>query len=319
MVRQARETRRKHAVPLLPRLRTILVPVDGSPAAEHALPYALALARRSGAEVTLLNVYSTLQAANDPELLGWRGGEYVVEPHRDYLDDLAARAAEACTARVRPVLLKGDWPEDAIGRAIDWGADLVVMAARRRGWWSRVWPGSVSGEVARYPRAPVLLVPGRDEPPVLTDEPPLSRLLVPLDGSAPAERALGPAAALAALTNGECDLLRVVSSRPYIVDWSLAYGGRPMVASAEETRAAQQYLRGVVARLRARGVSSQWQVVADERPTAEAITGYAELRGASIIAMASRAGGGLAGLFRGSLAMRVARRAHVPVLFCRTT
>ena len=40
----------------------------------------------AGAEVTLVHVYSTLQAASEPELLGWRGSQYPVEPLRDYLE-----------------------------------------------------------------------------------------------------------------------------------------------------------------------------------------------------------------------------------------
>jgi nucleotide-binding universal stress UspA family protein len=299
-------------------LRTVLVPVDGSPAAEHALPAALTLARRSGAEVALVNVYSTLQAANDPERLGWHAGEYLVEPLRDYLDDLAGRVAKACPVRVRPVLLKGYWPEDELCEMGDWGADLIVMAARRRGWWSRVWHGSVSAEVARRSRTPVLLVPAGDGPPALKAEPSFGRVLVPLDGSARAERALGPAAALAALSNGECELLRVVRSQLYTGDWSLAYGGRPTDPSAERTRAARRYLQTVAGRLRARGLPARQQVLADERHTADAINRYAELSGAEVIAMTSRGGGGLRGLFRGSLALRVARRAAVPVLVCKT-
>jgi nucleotide-binding universal stress UspA family protein len=269
--------------------------------------------------VALVNVYSTLQAANDPERLGWRGGEYPVEPLRDYLDDLAGRVAEACPVRVRPVLLRGYWPEDALCEMGDWGADLVVMAARRRGWWSRFWRGSVSTEVARRSRTPVLLVPGRDEPPDLSAEPPLRRVLVPLDGSARAERALGPAAALAALSGGSCDLLRVVPSRSYAVDWSLAYGGPPTTAPVTPQWEERQYLRGVARRLRSVSVPTHWRVVADARPTAEAIARYAELCGADVIAVASRGGLGFTGLFRGSLAVRVARLASVPVLICRVS
>lgn len=305
-------------VPRPPSLRTVLVPVDGSPAAEHALPHALALARRAGAEVAMVNVYSALQAANDPERLGWRGGEYLVEPLRDYLDDLARRVAGAHPVRVRPVLRKGYWAEDALCEMGDWEADLVVMAARRRGWWSRLWSGSVSGEVARRSRTPVLLVPAGDGLPDLTADPRPDRVLVPLDGSARAERALGPAVALAALSDGKCDLVRVVRSRPYVVDWSLAHGGRAAVTSSEPARAARRYLRGVAGRLRAGGVPTRWRVVTDERPTAEAIARYADLSGADVIAMASRGGVGLTGLFRGSLAVRVARLAPVPVLICRT-
>jgi nucleotide-binding universal stress UspA family protein len=303
-------------------LRTVLVPVDGTRVAEHALPAALALAHRAGAEVTLVHVYSTLQAASDPELLGWRGGQYLVEPLRDYLDGLAERVAAAHPVRVRPLLLKGYWPADALCELADWdelvAADLIVMASRRRGWWSRLWRGSVSTEVACRSRSPVLLVPGRDEPPVLTDEPPLGRVLVPLDGSARAERALGPAAALAALTKGECDLLHVIRSHPYAVDWSLAYGGPPMGMPAGHEGEARRYLYGVAKRLRASSVPARWQVVADERPAADAIARYAELGQADVIAMTTRGGAGLAGLFRGSTAMRVARRADVPVLICRS-
>jgi nucleotide-binding universal stress UspA family protein len=293
--------------------------VDGSPAAEHALPYALAIARRAGAEVTLVNVYSTLQAANDPERLGWRGGEDLVEPLRGYLDGLARRVTDASPVRVRTLLLDSPWPEDALCATGDWQADLVVMAARRRGWWSRLLHGSVSTGIARRSRSPVLLVPAGDGRPDPTADPPLGRVLVPLDGSARAERALGPAVALAALSDGGCDLLRVVRSRPYVVDWSLAYLGRPTVTPAEQTRAARRYLRRVAARLRAGGVPTRWRAVADERPTAEAIAWYAGRCGADVVAVASRGGVGLAGLFRGSLAVRVARLAPVPVLICRTT
>ena len=194
------------------------------------------------------------------------------------------------------------------------------MAARRRGWWSRFWHGSVSAEVARRSRTPVLLVPAGDGPPDLSAEPPLGRVLVPLDGSARAERALGPAAALAALSDGGCDLLHVVRSRPYAVDWSLAYGGRPTGTPADQTRDAHVgTCAGSPGGCGPLSVPARWQVVADERPTAEAIARYAGLSGADVIAMASRGGVGLAGLFRGSLAVRVARLAPVPVLICRTT
>jgi nucleotide-binding universal stress UspA family protein len=192
------------------------------------------------------------------------------------------------------------------------------MAARRRGWWSRLWHGSVSEGVARRSRTPILLVPGRDESPDLAHEPPLGRVLVPLDGTARAERALGPAAALAALAGGRCELLHVVRSRPHAVDWSLAYSGRSTGAPADQTREARRYLREVSHRLRALSVPAGGRVVTDERPMDEAIARYAALSGAVGIALASRGGVGWTGLFRGSLALRVAREAPVPVLVCRT-
>lgn len=304
--------------PRPPPPRTVLVPLDGTPAAEHALPYALAVARRAGAEVALAHVYSTLQAANRPELLGWHAGEYRVEPGRDYLEALAGRLSDTSPVKVRPLLLRGYWPEDALCETGDWAADLVVMAAPRRGWWSRVWYGSVSAEVARRSRTPVLLVPAGDGPPNPSHEPPLGRVLVPLDGSARAERALGPAAALATLAGGGCELLHVVRSRPYAVDWSLAYGASPAGAPTEDqTRHASQYLHDVALRLQVLSIPARGRVVTDERPTADAIARHAGLCIADVIAMASRGGVGWAGVLRGSLAVRVARQAAVPVLVCR--
>jgi nucleotide-binding universal stress UspA family protein len=302
-----------------PQLRTILVPVDGSPGAEHALPYALSLARRTGTEVALVGVYSTVQAANDPERLGWQDGEYRVEPLRDYLDAIAERVAKVSPVRVRPVLVKGLSPEDALCEFGDGDADLVVMASRRRGWWSRLWHGSVSAAVARRSRSPVLLVPAGVQPTDLMADLPLGQVLIPLDGTAEAERVLGPAAALAAISNGVCDLLHVVRSRPYAVDWSLVYGGRPTGTSAEQSRTVHRNLHRVAEGLRRRGVSVRWHAVTDQRPKEEVITRYAETSGANVIAMASRGRDGLAGLFRGSLAARVNRLTPLPMLVCRKT
>src|SRR5688572_25842349 len=50
-----------------PPIRTVLVPVDGSAASEHALPLATSIARRAGAQVVLAHVYSPLHAPRDPK------------------------------------------------------------------------------------------------------------------------------------------------------------------------------------------------------------------------------------------------------------
>ena len=49
--------------------RTILVPLDGSPFAEHALPAALAIARRTGAALELVIVDRAAVPWISPELL----------------------------------------------------------------------------------------------------------------------------------------------------------------------------------------------------------------------------------------------------------
>jgi nucleotide-binding universal stress UspA family protein len=294
-------------------LRTVLVPVDGWPYSEHALPFALSIARRSGAEVVLAHVYSTLQAAGNPERLGWSGARYPAQPLRIYLDALAERVATTAGVRVRSVMLKRDWPGDAVREIADWGADLVVLASRGWGWWARVSRGSVGAELTRGATTPVLLVRGQAAPPDLAEVPDFGRVLVPLDRTARAERALGPAVALASVAGASCELIHVVRSRPYVRDWSIAHGSAPRAGQAS---AASLYLPRVAARVRGQGVPTQWRVVADVRPIADAILRHARSSGVSVIAMANRQRTGLSGMFSTSVAEKVARRAELPVLIC---
>jgi nucleotide-binding universal stress UspA family protein len=262
-------------------------------------------------------VYSALRVADKPERFGWHAGRYRVEPGRDYLESLADRLAEAHGVRARPLLLGGYSPEDAICAAGDWDADVVVMSARPRGWWSRLWRGSVSTQVARRSRTPVLLVPAREEVADLSREPAVGRVLVPLDGSARAERALGPAVALAALSNGSCELLHVACRQPYAADWSLAYGVPPTPMPVSDTCEGERYLRAVAGRMGALSVPVRWRVVSDERPLARAVARHAESSGADVIALSSRGGVGLGTLLHGSVAVRIARQSALPVLICR--
>jgi nucleotide-binding universal stress UspA family protein len=123
--------------------------------------------------------------------------------------------------------------------------------------------------------------------------------------------------ALAALSDGSCELLHVARSQPYAVDWSLAYGAPPAPMPVSQPDEGERYLRAVAGRMRALPVPVRWRVVSDERPLTEAVTRHAEASGADVIALSTRGGVGLGKLLRGSLAVRIARRSVLPVLICR--
>src|SRR5690606_26956373 len=76
---------------------SLLVPLDGTPSAEHALPHALALARRSGATLRLVHVHSLLTALDNPWQLYYHRD--LVQAARDekqrYLDQVMRRIARA--------------------------------------------------------------------------------------------------------------------------------------------------------------------------------------------------------------------------------
>jgi nucleotide-binding universal stress UspA family protein len=134
-------------------------------------------------------------------------------------------------------------------------------------------------------------------------------ILVPLDGSALAERALGAARQLAATfaareggQHAGLVLVRVVPER----------APEERALRAAELEAAERYLCIVADRLRERGESVLVEAVAGE--AAEAILAQAALWHAELVVMATHGRGGVGRLLHGSVADAVGRGARVPVL-----
>jgi nucleotide-binding universal stress UspA family protein len=155
-------------------LDCILVPLDGSEPAEVALSWASALPAQ---RVRLLRVCP--------------------EGHPD--SQAAARYLEQVATRFQPpdrtieTRIAHGGPADAIvDDAAD--ADLIVMTTQGAGGGGRLLFGSVADRVARHAPAPTLLLRGGHHP-VATQ--PVQRIVVALDGSLAAERALPLATLLA--------------------------------------------------------------------------------------------------------------------------
>ena len=154
-------------------LDCILVPLDGSERAEAALSWASALPAQ---RVRLLRVCS-----EHPE------GQEAAE----YLDQLAARFRPPGRA-IETRIAYGGPAEGIVGDAVD--ADLIVMSTQGAGGGGRLLFGSVADRVARHAPTPTLLLRGGHHP---VDTQPVRRIVVALDGSPAAERALPLATLLA--------------------------------------------------------------------------------------------------------------------------
>jgi nucleotide-binding universal stress UspA family protein len=76
---------------------------------------------------------------------------------------------------------------------------------------------------------------------------------------------------------------------------------------------ANRYLEGVAAKVRERGLQARTEVVVEDQP-ASAILHEAERERAGLIAIATHARSGLSRMLLGSVADKVIRGAHVPVL-----
>jgi nucleotide-binding universal stress UspA family protein len=140
-----------------------------------------------------------------------------------------------------------------------------------------------------------------------------TRIIVPLDGSKLAERALPEAEQLAKLTGAPLLLLRVVdySSRDRLGDFGLLYEYEAMAqALAEEHEIAEAYLADVVRKLEAEDYTVSATVV--DGIAAKAIVALAQPGDAIVMATHGRTG--VDHFILGSIAEKVVAHAPCPVL-----
>jgi nucleotide-binding universal stress UspA family protein len=144
----------------------VLVPLDGSPFAEEALPVAANLTMALGGELVLLHAISPIEPVIFPELAysTWpEGQEERLAAGREYLHDLVARSATGGCPVHFDVRL--DVPTLAIAEAArEHGAALMVMATHGRGALGRLALGGVAHATLTHTRMPLLLIRPRRLP-----------------------------------------------------------------------------------------------------------------------------------------------------------
>jgi len=140
----------------------ILVPLDGSGLAERAIPHATALAKASGAQVTLVTVVQlTLGVAGvkleaTPEYAAERRAALTDEAVI-YLQKIRQDLADQGVV-TRGVLLEGDVASEIINYAEENGFGLIAMATHGRSGIGRFVMGSIADKVVRSTGKPVLLI-----------------------------------------------------------------------------------------------------------------------------------------------------------------
>ncbi|MDR7414976.1 MAG: universal stress protein [Armatimonadota bacterium] len=152
-----------------PQVRTVLVPVDFSPASDVALPWAELLARAFGGRIVLLHVveltYEELSAFSE-----WAGGEPLLEAVLRAAEERAREELRTRAERLQgaEVLLHTAFGTATARHRIpevarEVGADLVVMGTHGRTGVERILFGSVAEHVVRASPVPVLTVRHRAE------------------------------------------------------------------------------------------------------------------------------------------------------------
>ena len=142
------------------------------------------------------------------------------------------------------------------------------------------------------------------------------KILVPLDGSKLAEKAIPYATGLCKGAT-EVTLFQVVHLPLPLAapDVSIAV---PMPDAEELKKEALDYLEGIAARLRQEGVNVQTAVI-ERDIVADAIVDYAAQNDIDLIVMATHGRSGLSQIVFGSVAESVVRHTPCPVLLIRVT
>lgn len=148
--------------------QNILVAVDGSEHARHAVGYAAGLARALGARLTIVHVMTHLGSDRIPEDLRTYGSTEHVEVNEaqmlrqvasSLLEEAKDLASDRGASDVRTVLEAGDPAGRIITACSDQNADLVVMGQRGRGDFTSLLLGSVSHKVVQLAPCPCMTVP----------------------------------------------------------------------------------------------------------------------------------------------------------------
>jgi nucleotide-binding universal stress UspA family protein len=287
-------------------LKTILVPLDGSPLAERSLSLATALSIPTGAHLLLARVSPAKPPPDDGA------------PFGSYLEKAAADLRDR-GFRVDTAELSGDPVARTISEAArEYAADLIVMTTHGRTGPKRWVLGSVAEALITCSPVPVLLQrawdPGRRA--MLLDEEP--KLLVPLDGSRFSEAVLPAALALADDLGAEILLVRVDPRGHDILrldeDVPSSIGGREHHSAV----AIREYLEELLACLRADStVPVSYRL--ERGDPATAIIAAAEESHAALVTLATHGRTGLQRMALGSVADGVLQHGRAPLLLVHPT
>lgn len=301
----------------------IIVPLDGTPFSEYAIPYAARIAERAGATLELCHVH--VHHDRNPDFAALTPyqyqhcveAEYAFDAEHEareagYLDDVAERVRAATSAVVSTRMLSGH-VEGAIRHEAEASvADLLVMSTHARSGFARVRLGSVADELVHSLSMPILLLQPADAvaPPAFDG---FRRALVTLDGSPFSEQVLHQTIPLLAATGARPLLLHVLA--PIL-------GPARRTAPPDDPRIIQRrddaiaYLNTQAAMLAEHGIESEVLTVV-HRDAASAILELAAADDVDLLAMATHGRGGLTRLIMGSIADQVMRQCRKPIMLYR--
>jgi len=205
--------------------KKVVVPLDGSPLAEVALPYAEEIAGKIISDIVLLTVLPSEEPEEYQNHHAYTGKLVdITKRHVEkYLKDSGNNAIKVGTAT------RVGNPAEGILDYVDKGyMCLIVMATHGRSGLGRWAVGSVADKVVRATtRQPLLLIRAKGAHPEVRAKRIMKKALIPLDGSTESEAVMAYIGEIAQRLQMELTLLRVIPKNngtfagtdAYLQDW----------------------------------------------------------------------------------------------------
>lgn len=298
----------------------ILAPVDFSSASERALAYAVDVAQRDGADLTILTACpAPLDVAPSVAMEfarvhdGVTLDRYIRTQGEERQAELLEKLSVPPAIRDAAVVEVGEPIQTILGYLDDY--DLAVVGTHGRTGIDHLFMGSVAELVVRSAPKPVIVVGGHTDRPARF---PPRRILVPIDFSEGARAAVFAANRLAVKYDARVDLLHVVQ-HPEGLD-----GVQSMLV---QLQGAEPVTLGAYARSKIEDELGLFLTGHFEQPLPdlhveegkphEVIGRFAAEADYDLVAMGTHGRSGLARFSVGSVAERVMRTSEVPVLIVR--
>jgi nucleotide-binding universal stress UspA family protein len=263
-----------------------------------------------GEEEARTHVHDDVSAPNTVQII-----ENVRFESNRRLNRIAMRLREEGIETKFMTSIAGETSEEILRLAEESEYDLIALATHDRSLLGQAIKGSVTNEVIRDARVPIMAILPAKSDVIPEERARLTSILVPLDGSPFAETVLPYVEHLARGLHLDANLVRVVE----VGKVTPAAGGMTMTAGPATGRVldsledeASEYLQRLGGELQGKDVNVRWQVLEGTIPAS--ITRLADEEPGTLIALASHGRGGLNRVVFGSMAEQLLRDTGDPLL-----
>jgi nucleotide-binding universal stress UspA family protein len=302
--------------------KKICVPLDGSELAEKAISpaykIAISMAEQAADEgdeeirLVLIRVVSPVMLVAADPMLYDEMARLSVDESQAYLNTVRA-TLPAGKVIIETQVLSGPPADSIVLFADERQIDLILMSSHGRTGSKRWVYGSVAEKVMHHAPCATVIIRAHVSVEMFQNR----KIMVPLDGSPLAERALEPALSLARAVDSDVVMLRIVSG-PEVLPESMTPVGEnaPPDSSVEERVEAETYLQKIYADRPNQHLFFDVQLTTGD--VAEAIVAYADAHHVDLIVMSSHGRSGIGRWLHGSVAEKVLRGADCATMIIRS-